>query len=285
MTITKCTKCGRDLRVGTEQVGIDKDRLPVIHRFGYCDTCMCKYDLDIVKASVTPATIEKKNSTLSVIAAVFAFFTLTCFVGFIIGLIDLGINDKTKKHLGSWFAVIWFALCGFVFFAVGISDEEVKNVTPANVTIQTEEVIEENSNNIETTIFHVGEIAEYKDVQVSVISYEQSTGNDWAKPSSGNIFIFPEIEITNNSTEEIAISSLVSFECYCDDYKTNFSSNAFMVMSTDDEKGQLDGSIAPGKKMKGVLALEVPSNWSTIEIYYKDNVWLGSNFSFLIENN
>ena len=78
----------------------------------------------------------------------------------------------------------------------------------------------------------MGETAEYKNVQVKLIGYEESYGNDWGKPGDGKVFVFPEFEITNNSNEEISVSSLVSFECYVDDYKTDFSSNAFMAIST-----------------------------------------------------
>jgi uncharacterized Zn finger protein (UPF0148 family) len=56
--------------------------------------------------------VKKKDSTLSIIAAVFALFTITSLVGLIIGLIDIGINDKSKKHLGSWFAIIYGIICG-----------------------------------------------------------------------------------------------------------------------------------------------------------------------------
>ncbi|MDE7436662.1 MAG: hypothetical protein K2N01_12705 [Lachnospiraceae bacterium] len=43
----KCNSCGRDCRIGTEQVGIDNREIPVYHRFACCDNCMVKYDLDI----------------------------------------------------------------------------------------------------------------------------------------------------------------------------------------------------------------------------------------------
>jgi len=140
----------------------------------------------------------------------------------------------------------------------------------------------EKQSNAADNSFNIGEIAEYNDVQVTVLSYEESTGNEWVQPESGKIFVFPEIEITNNSDDEISVSSMISFDCYIGDYKADFSSNAFMALSTESGKQQLDGSIAPGKKIKGVLGIEAPSDWSTIEIYYKDNVWLSSNFSFLI---
>ena len=113
------------------------------------------------------------------------------------------------------------------------------------------------------------------------MDYEESDGNDWGTPESGNKFVFVNIEITNNSDKEISISSMASFEAYCDDYKLDYSSNALMASSTD-KRNQLDGSVAAGKKMNGWLGLEVPSDWSNIEIYYKDSIWSDSNFKFTI---
>ena len=42
-----CSKCGQQLRIGTEQVGIDANNLPVFHRHSYCDNCRLKWDIDI----------------------------------------------------------------------------------------------------------------------------------------------------------------------------------------------------------------------------------------------
>lgn len=103
-----CSKCGREMRIGTEQVGIDKRQLPVIHRFAYCDNCMLKTDLDYKPD-------KKKDSTLSIVAVVLSLFTVTYFFGFIIGLIDLCMNNKEYKHTGSWFAVIFGIIATIVF--------------------------------------------------------------------------------------------------------------------------------------------------------------------------
>ena len=62
-------------------------------------------------------TLKKQDSVLSIIAAVLSIFTVTFFFGFIIALIDLGINDKTKRHLGSWFSVI-FGIIIFIFLNI-----------------------------------------------------------------------------------------------------------------------------------------------------------------------
>lgn len=192
---------------------------------------------------------------------------------------------KKQGGAGKWIAIIILAVIIFAAVSGGGDDDKVKDATPKNETAgkNVETKSPETTKADEKTVFEVGEVAEYKDVQVSVLGYEESNGNDWGTPEDGNTFIFPEIEITNNSDDEITISSMVSFECYVDDYKMDFSSDAFMTISTEDGKQQLDGSIASGKKLKGVLGIEAPKDWKTIEIYYKDNVWLGSDFSFVIE--
>lgn len=194
---------------------------------------------------------------------------------------------KKQGSILKWIIIAFVVIC--ILGAAGgnnSSDSEVKNVTTTpELQTTTETTVSATQAEVTAsseTVFHVGETAEYKDVQVSVLGYEESNGNHWSSPAEGKVFIFPEIEIINNSTEEINISSFLSFDCYCDDYKMDFSTEALMTMSTDDSKSQLDGSVAPGKRIKGVLGIEVPADWSTIEIYYKDNAWLSSNFSFEI---
>lgn len=108
----KCNKCGNEMRIGTEQVGI-QNGIAVYNRFGYCDRCMEKINIDALQAQY--AMQEKKHSNLSIWACVLSIFTLTIPVGFILALVDLCQNDKSKKHIGSWFSVIVFILFALVF--------------------------------------------------------------------------------------------------------------------------------------------------------------------------
>ena len=83
MAITKCTKCNGDLRIGTEKVGTDKDNLPVYHRFGYCDKCMFKYDIDIlniqnqVKNNNNNKKTKKKNGWVIAFIVLFIFYVIS----------------------------------------------------------------------------------------------------------------------------------------------------------------------------------------------------------------
>lgn len=139
---------------------------------------------------------------------------------------------------------------------------------------------DDNQAQDEETIFKVGEIAELNGVQVALTDYRESTGGDFNKPDDGNIFVLAEFEIVNNTDDELAVSSLLSFEAYdADDYKLDYSLSALM----EKEGSQLDGTIAPGKKLKGWIGWEVPSDYKNIEVHFTDNVWTNNKFKFMIE--
>lgn len=121
MAITKCTKCNSELRYGSEQVGIDKDNVPVYHKFGYCDKCFFKYDLE----SYTKKNIP--NSGLSIAAILFTIFGITGIVGLILSIVDLCIYEKDKKH--TW-SIVALVLCVLYFLALGplgLFDRETEN--------------------------------------------------------------------------------------------------------------------------------------------------------------
>ena len=50
------------------------------------------------------------------------------------------------------------------------------------------------------------------------------------------------------------------------------------MLSTNQK--QLDGSVAAGKKMNGVIGYEVPSGWSTIEVKFTPDFWSGKDIAF-----
>ena len=127
--------------------------------------------------------------------------------------------------------------------------------------------------------FTVGETAEMQDIQVTLSNYEESEGSNFYKPSEGKVFVLAEFEIANNSDKDLAISSLLSFKAYADDYSLNYSVAAMI----DKSDSTLDGSVAAGKKMKGWIGYEVNADWGKVEIEFSPEVWKSKKFKFLIE--
>lgn len=182
-----------------------------------------------------------------------------------------------KKQGGKlkW-VIIGIVAIGIIGAALGGEDNKPKKVGDTNSSSNTEGTT--NSKNEETS-FKKGEIAELNDIQVTLTNYKESKGSEYNKPEDGNVFVLAEFEIANNSDDELAISSLISFEAYVDDYKLDFSFSALM----ENDGNQLDGTIAAGKKMKGWIGWEVPKGYKEIEIHFTDDVWSNDKFVFLIE--
>lgn len=120
--------------------------------------------------------------------------------------------------------------------------------------------------------YSLNESAVFADLKFTATEIKESNGNGIFVPESDNVFVGVKFEIENISNEEQHISSLLLFEGYVDDVKVDYSLNA----ACDFNEGTLDGSIAPGKKLVGWYALEVPSDWKNIEINVL-STWLSNN--------
>ena len=129
--------------------------------------------------------------------------------------------------------------------------------------------------------FGIGEPAEQKGVTVTLLSVSLSEGSSFNTPTDGNIFVLCEFEIENNSKSELNVSSMLNFEAYCDDYSCTYSLAALMEKGSSN---QLDGTVAPGKKFKGVVGYEIPTDWQELEIHFTPNLF-GKDMVFIATNN
>lgn len=127
------------------------------------------------------------------------------------------------------------------------------------------------------TAFGVTDKVELNDVIVTLNSVTENKGSQFNKPSDGKIFVIFEFIIENNSKKDLAISSLMCFETYIDDFVTNMSLTAMI----ESDKGQLDGTVAAGKKMNGVIGYEVPSDYKNVEIRFTPDFWNGTDITFI----
>ena len=129
---------------------------------------------------------------------------------------------------------------------------EPKKVETNNESPATETTLEKN-------IFALGETADLDNVTATLLSVEPHNG-----------YVLCEFEIGNNTSNDIGVSSLLSFDCYIDDYSTDLDLGALLL---DTDKPQLDGAVASGKKMRGVVTFKAPSGWKEIEIHYHPSFW------------
>lgn len=179
---------------------------------------------------------------------------------------------KKQGGIVKWIIIVLVAI--MIISAVTSGDEEPKKVGETQSNQQNTQEKNETKD-----AFAIGEIAELNDVRVTMTDYKESSGSEWNKPTDGNIFLLVQFEIENNSDEEVTVSSMLSFEAYADDYSASLSLSALM----ENDETQLDGTVAPGKKMKGWIGYEVPSDWAKFEVQFVDSIWSNTPFKFFVE--
>lgn len=174
-------------------------------------------------------------------------------------------NKKTHGCLAVILLVFGFMMIGVAF---GGNDEPTKVPSASTPSAPAETTTAPAS-------FTVGDTVTKHDVYVTLTDVREFKG-EYMTPADGNVYVAFELEIENKSGESLAVSSLMCFEAYFDDYAANFSLGA----QTESGATQLDGEIAPGKKMKGAICYEVPSDWATAEIHFNPDLY-GSDFVFV----
>ena len=133
----------------------------------------------------------------------------------------------------------------------------------------------------EEQAFQVGETVKLGDIVVSLVEVAESKGSKYNKPTDGNVYLLCEFEITNNSDAELSVSSMLSFDAYCDDYACSQSISALLEKGN---KAQLDGTVAVGKKMKGVIGYEVAKDWKSLEVRYTPDILSSQEIVFVATN-
>lgn len=134
----------------------------------------------------------------------------------------------------------------------------------------------------ENPVFTVGDTVAYDDMLITFVGITESKGSSFNTPTDGNVFVLSEFEIENTGDTEISVSSMLSFEAYCDDYACSYSLGALMEKGN---KNQLDGTAAPGKKIKGVVGYEIPTDWQKLEINFTEDMLFGQAVTFVVTHN
>ena len=241
-----CQKCGAEMPDGTK----------------FCPSCGAPTEAG---PAIQPQKKKKKgHPVLVTILVILGVFVL-------IGAIAGG-GDKPEKVNGG-------------DLVAATEPKEPETVSGGNTTAEAEptepekvsdESIATEAQPTEPDGFTVGDTVELRDVYVTLVKVSENNGGNYMTPSDGKVFVVCEFEIENNSSKDIAVSSIVSFEAYFDDYSTSMNLSA--MLST--EKPQLDGTIAAGKKMNGVIGYEVDPDWKNLEIRFTPDFWAGKDITF-----
>lgn len=115
--------------------------------------------------------------------------------------------------------------------------------------------------------FKVGDVIEIGQLRFTVHSVREDKGNEFLLPPEGKRWIVVDATIENLSDKPTVISSVLMFMLADADgrrYTTTLGPNL---------TGHLDGELAPGSKMRGEVAFEVPKDAKGLELIFAPKVF------------
>lgn len=129
---------------------------------------------------MTEKKAKKKDSKLSIAAAITALFIFTIPIGFILAIVDLikSKGDKSQRHLGSYFAIVSFVLFLIVAFSNG-SGNSSNNTNATKQTIATQQDTDTATNN-DTTLKYLkyDVITDSNDIEVLVVYFDFANNSE-----------------------------------------------------------------------------------------------------------
>lgn len=138
----------------------------------------------------------------------------------------------------------------------------------------------ENSSNAKTPAtktFKVGDVVQLKDYKVTVNSVRKGNGSI-PPQDSNNEYLYVDTSIENISSSEQAVSSIIMFKVQDKDGRS------YNMAIPGDQKGQLDGKVAAGRKITGEYVVEVPKDKTGFELVF-DSTIIASNGQVIVELN
>lgn len=254
MALIKCTECGKevsDKAAACPNCGapIDAGTTPKVH--------------SVQGGEVKPVKEKKKGSCLkTILIVVIAFFLFILFIGFLAGDDETTTsNNEPQKTEEADNATP--------------ETEKIEDATPKSETEKTDHVDNKSESKEVSNAFHVGDIVETSDSKITFISAKiYQSDNEFIVPEDGNVFYRFEFEFENTGSSDLAISSLISWNCYADGYAMNQS------WVGDDV---LDATISPGRKAKGAIYYEIPKDAKSIDVEYETNFWLENKIIFVVK--
>lgn len=143
---------------------------------------------------MTGKKAKKKDSKLSIAAAITALFIFTIPIGFILAIVDLikSKGDKSQRHLGSYFAIVSFVLFLIVAFSNGSSNSS-NNANATKQTIATQQDTDTARYNNTTLKYLKHDVitdSNGREVFVIYFDFENNSGDNTAFAYNYNVTCF-----------------------------------------------------------------------------------------------
>jgi len=161
--------------------------------------------------------------------------------------------------------VALFVSALFVFLLIGCGESDIKTVEKDEETNveDVEDQSEEETDTEEIKKLSIGDSVDFDGVIITLNEARVEPGGEFDTPEEDK-FIVVNLTAENTTDEEQAISSILNVELKDQDAYTY--STTILI---DGTKGQFDGSVEPGGKLRGEIPFDVAESES-YELHYSN---------------
>lgn len=172
-------------------------------------------------------------------------------------------NVKKKFYKRWWFWLIVIVLVGGAIASGSESDAKKVDDNKPKAEASKDES-KETENKVQK--FKVGDTVEIKDYKVRVNKVTTSKGGEIIQPKKGNEFLKVDVTVENISKETQNVSSVLMFKVVDKDGRS------YDQAITENQNGQLDGEVGPGRKITGEYVVEVPKGSKGLELEFDSSL-------------
>ena len=141
--------------------------------------------------------------------------------------------------------IIAITVCS-IFVLVGCEDVHPEKVSNSQSLSSTD------TSQAKSETYKIGDSVKAGNLIFTVNSTRIDKGNEIIKPKDGNIYYIVDVTIENSGNKSKIVSSIMMFKL------SDSDGYNYTVTFGPETKGQLDGEISAGKKMRGELIFEIP---------------------------
>lgn len=175
-----------------------------------------------------------------------------------------------------WLIVVIIILAIAGGSATNNSNESKTTLTSGDANISTSNSSNSSSSETTSKIYNVGEIFENDNIAIKYVSVDENfTGyNQYATIKDGCKIVKADFEFENVGSSDQYVSAY-EFGCYADGYDCE----AFWSV----EDSGFSSTLSSGKKAKGSVYFQVPTDATSITIEYTLNSFTSENVEFLVK--
>jgi len=246
--------------------------------------------LTIILGAVAMKVKSKTTGTLIIVSAILgmilggtfvAIFMILPLIGGILVVteakkedklnLEAGVISQKKVYQKGWF---WMVIVIISIVIIAISEGSIEPVKSVGAQIEPVKISKVEKG---VKIYKIGDAVKWRNYIFKVNSVRKDLGGGFLKPKKGYIYYIVDVTVENKSNESFAVSSLLMFKL------VDSEGYSYNVTFGPDTKGQLDGDIRPGRKLRGELAFEIPNKAKGLELEIKPSVWGSEKIIFKLD--